>query len=256
MGRMRALGFCVSVAHAEYMARVFTERGIAALAVSGATPPADRTQAFERLRSGDVQCLFAADLFNEGLDLPQVDTLLLLRPTSSATVFLQQLGRGLRKAHNKAVLTVLDFIGQQRREFRFEVRYRALTNTTRRGLERQIEQGFPFLPSGCQVVLDRVAQSIVLDNVKRQLKLTRKQLVADVRSHGDLSLPAYLAESGRELVDVYKSKESWTALRREADLPTLPAGPDEAALLARVSSLLHVDDPERAELYARLATST
>ncbi|MFD1531953.1 DUF3427 domain-containing protein [Pseudonocardia aurantiaca] len=250
--RMRALGFCVSVAHARYMAEVFTRAGIPSVAVSGETAPADRAGALEKLRTLEVNCLFAADLFNEGLDLPQVDTVLFLRPTQSATVFLQQLGRGLRRARGKAVLTALDFIGQHRREFRFDLRYRALTGSTRRGLERDIEQGFPFLPSGSQLVLDRVTERIVLENVRQQLRLTRRELVADVRSHGDLPLARYLEEAGRELADVYKHG-SWTAVRRDAALPTLPGGPDEAALLKRAVAFAHVDDPERAELYLRLA---
>ena len=254
VGQMRALGFCVSVAHAEYMARVFREAGIPALAVSGDTRADLRSEALERLRRRDVNCLFAADLFNEGLDLPEVDTVLLLRPTQSATVFLQQLGRGLRRAHGKAVLTVLDLIGQQRREFRFDLRYRALTGTSRKGLQHQIEHGFPFLPSGSQLVLDRVAQQIVLDNVRRQLQLSRKELVLDIRSHGDLALDRYLEESGRELVDVYRSRGSWTALRREAGWTVPAAGPDEAPLLGRMHGLAHVDDPERAQAYSMVAT--
>jgi superfamily II DNA or RNA helicase/HKD family nuclease len=253
VGRMRALGFCVSVAHAEYMARVFCAAGVPARAVSGTTPQDVRDDAVAALRRGEVAALFAADLFNEGLDVPEVDTVLFLRPTQSATVFLQQLGRGLRRAPGKAVLTVLDFIGQHRREFRFDVRYRALTGATRRGLERQIEQGFPFLPSGSQVLLDRVAQRVVLDNVRAQLRFTRKQLAADVRSHGDLGLGGYLEEAGRELVDVYKNNGSWTALRREAGLPTLAGGTDEGTLLRRMSAFAHVDDAERARVYALLA---
>ena len=249
IGRMRALGFCVSVAHARYMARVFTEAGICARAVTGDTPRAERDQAVEDLRRGAVRCLFTVDLFNEGVDLPTVDTLLLMRPTQSATVFLQQLGRGLRRAQGKAVLTVLDFIGQQRREFRFDLRYRALTGTTRRGLERQIENGFPFLPSGCQLVLDRVSRQIVLDNVRTQLRLSRTQLAQDVRSHGEMSLSDYLGESGRELRDIYRSNGSWTALRRAAELQVPAPGPDDAALLRRISALTHVDDPQRARLY-------
>ena len=116
--------------------------------MSGATPTAERAEALRRLRAREVNCLFAVDLFNEGLDLPQVDTVLFLRPTQSATVFLQQLGRGLRRAAGKAVLTVLDFIGQHRREFRFDVRYRALTGGSRRALMDDLEHGFPFLPVG------------------------------------------------------------------------------------------------------------
>ncbi|MEP7021622.1 MAG: DUF3427 domain-containing protein, partial [Pseudonocardiales bacterium] len=249
--RMRALGFCVSVAHAEYMARVFRDAGIPALAVSGQSSESFRAESLNKLRRGAVKCLFAADLFNEGLDLPQVDTILLLRPTQSSTVFLQQLGRGLRRSYGKPVLTVLDLIGQHRQEFRFDVRYRALTGTSRKTLVHQIEQGFPFLPSGSQLVLDRVAQAVVLDNVRRHLQLSRRELVGDVRSHGDLALTAYLDEAGRELADVYKSKGSWTALRREAGWATPPGGPGEIPLLRRMSALAHVDDPERVAAYTR-----
>ena len=253
VARMRALGFCVSVAHAEYMAGVFTRAGIPSAAVSGRTRQADRDEALRRLRDGELNALFAVDVFNEGLDVPQVDTVLMLRPTQSATVFLQQLGRGLRRAPGKAVLTALDFIGQHRREFRFDVRYRALTGSTRRGLERDLEQGFPFLPSGSAMVLDPVAQRTVLDSVRSQLRFSRRDLVADVRSHGDLPLAGYLRESGTELADLYRNKGSWTGLRRDAGLPTAPVGPDEVDLLKRVASFTHVDDPERAEVYTRLA---
>ncbi|MHA6793612.1 DUF3427 domain-containing protein [Pseudonocardia bannensis] len=253
VGRMRALGFCVSVAHAEYMARVFTEAGIPSRALSGATPQHERSAAATALRTGEVRCLFTVDLFNEGVDLPDVDTLLLLRPTSSATVFLQQLGRGLRRAPGKAVLTVLDFIGQHRREYRFDLRYRALTGAPRGRLIREIENGFPFLPAGSQLLLDEVARETVLANVKGALSPRRADLVADVRSHGDLGLAEYLSEADRELADVYgRPGASWTALRRAAGFPSAPPGPDEEALLRRVGVLSCVGDPVRAQAYSRL----
>lgn len=251
--RMRALGFCVSVAHARFMARAFTAAGIPSLAVSAETPREEREDALRRLAAAEVNCLFAVDLFNEGLDVPAVDTVLLLRPTQSATVFLQQLGRGLRRAPGKAVLTVLDFIGQHRREFRFDVRFRSLTGSTRRGLVEDIEQGFPFLPSGSALVLDRVARATVLDNVRRQVEPSRRAVVADVASHGDRSLASYLHEAGRDLPDVYQRSGSWTALRRAAGLPSPAAGPDEATLLHRIAALTHVDDPARVQVYALLA---
>jgi superfamily II DNA or RNA helicase/HKD family nuclease len=255
-GRMRALGFCVSVAHAEYMARVFTGAGIPSRALSGQTPLSERALAAAALRNRDIRCLFTVDLFNEGIDLPDVDTLLLLRPTSSATLFLQQLGRGLRRTLDKAVLTVLDFIGQHRREYRFDLRYRVLTGTSRRRLLQEIERGFPFLPSGSQLMLDRVARDIVLDNVSNALSRSRRELVTDLRWHGDLPLAQFLSESGRELADVYGPPgKSWTGLRREAGFPTLPAGPYEDALLRRVATLSHVNDPERSTLYTRLAVA-
>ncbi|HRW18394.1 MAG TPA: DEAD/DEAH box helicase family protein [Dermatophilaceae bacterium] len=146
--RMRALGFCVSVAHAAYMARVFVEAGLSARAVSGQTPAAERAAAVAALRAGEVSALFAADLFNEGLDIPEVDTVLFLRPTDSVTLFLQQLGRGLRLADEKAVLTVLDFVGRHRAEFRLDQRFQALTRTSRKRLEHEIERGFPTYRPG------------------------------------------------------------------------------------------------------------
>ncbi|MDL5159278.1 DUF3427 domain-containing protein [Actinomycetospora termitidis] len=253
VGRMRALGFCVSVSHARYMAEAFTTAGVPARAVTGETAAHDRASAAADLRDHNVAVLFTVDLYNEGVDLPFVDTVLFLRPTQSATIFLQQLGRGLRRAQDKAVLTVLDFIGQHRREFRFDVRYRALTGSSRKGLVDDIKHGFPFLPSGCRLILDRVAQEVVLENVNQGLRGGRKALVDDIRSHGDLSLLGYLRESGHEMPDVYgRPGESWTALRRDAGLPTDAAGPREAELLKRVSSLVHVDDLERASTYMRL----
>lgn len=253
VSHMRAIGFCVSVAHAKYMARVFTEAGIPSLAVSGTTGDSERESALTRLDERELNCLFAADLYNEGLDLPRVDTILLLRPTQSATIFLQQLGRGLRRAPGKAVLTILDFIGQQRREFRFDTRYRALTGTSRSGLIHQIENGFPFLPSGSQIVLDRVAQQVVLDNVRSQLRFTQRDLIADVRSHDERGLWRYMQASGREPSDVYgRTGTSWTSTLRAAGFATDLAGPDEVALLRRVRVFLNVDDVERAEAYSSL----
>lgn len=254
VARMRALGFCVSVEHARFMAARFQQAGIPALAVSGESSRDERAAALQALRDGTVNALFAVDLFNEGLDLPDVDTLLLLRPTQSATVFLQQLGRGLRRTPDKPVLTVLDFIGQQQQSFRFDLKYRALTGASRRGLQRQLEQGFAFLPSGCELVLDAVARDVVLANVRHQLNLSRRELVAEIRSHGDLDLGTWLRESGRELADVLR-RGSWTELRRAAGLSTPAAGPDETALLRRTAAFAHVDDRERVAAYTRLLTA-
>src|SRR5262249_797450 len=93
---MRALGFCVSVAHAGFMAREFSRRGLPSVAVSTETSSDDREAALRDLRDGSVNAVFCVDLFNEGDDVPEIDTVLFLRPTDSALVFLQQLGRGLR----------------------------------------------------------------------------------------------------------------------------------------------------------------
>ncbi len=249
VGNMRALGFCVSVAHANYMADVFSRAGIPALSITGRTSTSEREAALTDLVERRVNVLFTADLFNEGLDLPEVDTVLFLRPTESGTVFLQQLGRGLRQAPGKAVLTALDFVGHHRKEFRFDIRYRALTGATRRSLERQVERGFPFLPSGCQIVLDEQAQSIILESIKAQITSRWAQIVFELRSYGDQDLATFLQESGIELADVVRGDRSWTRLRREAGLSTRVGGAHETGLLKRVRALAHVDDRDRAAAY-------
>jgi hypothetical protein len=131
-----------------------------------------------------------------------------------------------------------------------------LTGGTRAELLREFDAGFPFLPSGSRIVLDRVAQRTVLDNVRDSLKLNqRSEMVDDVRRHGSLSLGSYLCASGHELADIYRKNGSWTTLRRGAALLRGEPGTGEAALLKRMSALAHVDDPERAGTY-RLLTSS
>jgi len=264
LSRVRALGFCVSVEHARYMARVFQEAGVAARAVWSDTPSAERRDALDALQAGRLNVLFSVDLFNEGVDVPSVDALLLLRPTDSPVLFLQQLGRGLRKAPGKAVCTVLDFVGQHRREFRFDRRLGALLGGTRTQVEQQVKQGFPFLPAGCHMQLDAVARERVLASIRESVPTRWTEKVRELQrvAHetGDVSLRGYLHETGLAVEDLYPSKGStprsgWSALREAAALPILPAGPHEVVLRRAISRLLHVDDRERLDAWrAWLAT--
>jgi superfamily II DNA or RNA helicase/HKD family nuclease len=248
---MRALGFCVSIDHARYMARVFTEAGLPAVAVDSREGSYDRDEALRELAAGEITTVFTVDMFNEGIDVPSVDTVLFLRPTESPTIFLQQLGRGLRLADNKPVCTVLDFVGNQRAEFRFDRRFQAITGATREGLRRQVEKGFPFLPGGTQIVLDRQSQAAVLANLKAQVVSTKLQITRELRSHPTDDLAEFLRESGVELQDVVRADRSWTQMRRDAGLEVPPPGPREKELLRRVRAFAHVDDPERAAAYLR-----
>ena len=187
-GRMRALGFCVSIQHARFMASVFSEAGLPSVAVWGDSPRPEREAALRDLAAGALRVVFTVDLFNEGVDVPTVDTLLLLRPTESPTLFLQQLGRGLRRAHGKTVCTVLDFVGLHRKEFRFDRRFRALLGGSRKDVERQVEQGFPFLPAGCHLELDSVAQEIVLRSIREAIPSAWRERCAELRALGDVTL--------------------------------------------------------------------
>lgn len=246
-GRMRALGFCVGVGHAKYMARRFQEAGFQAAVVLGETPEEARQSSIRALRAGELQIIFTVDVFNEGVDLPEVDTLLLLRPTESATVFLQQLGRGLRLCDGKECLTVLDFIGMARQDFRFDVLFRALLGGTRRELAEQVEAGFPYLPSGCSMQLDRVASRIVLDNLKASVRGARSFLKQELLAVGpQASLREFLERSGADLGELYSGKEpGWVGLRRQVGYPAPETTEKEAGLLRAVSRLLHCDSMEQ-----------
>lgn len=253
---MRALGFCVTIAHAEFMARRFTEAGLPSQAVSANTDSDTRRTALADLQKGHLRALFAVDLFNEGVDVPAVDTLLFLRPTESALVFMQQLGRGLRRFEGKDCVTVLDFIGQSHRQFRFDLRYRAITGATRTEVGKQIEQGFPFLPAGSTMQLDRVAKDIVLQNLRTAVPNQRPAMVRELKAIASSDrfggrtprLSEFLDESGLDLLDVYKSG-CWSDLVREAGLPTAQAGPKENDLGDALKRLLHIDDPLRLDAY-------
>jgi superfamily II DNA or RNA helicase/HKD family nuclease len=253
---MRCLGFCVSVAHAHYMAAQFQQLGVAAVALVGTTPDADRRAALRGLADGEVQVLFSVDLFNEGVDVPAVDTLLMLRPTESATLFLQQLGRGLRTAQGKSICTVLDFVGMHRREFRFDLRYRALLGGSRRELERAITDDFPFLPAGCHMELDRVAREIVLKNIREAIPSRWPLKVAELRSlvqtRTTVTMADYLAETGLEADDIYAGNRSWSEMREAAGLAVATAGPHEWALRRGIARMQHVDDLQRLGRYGAL----
>ena len=251
---MRCLGFCVSVAHARFMAAHFTAHGVASVAVTGESPDDERRGALRDLAEGRVKAVFSVDLLNEGVDVPAVDVVLMLRPTDSATLFLQQLGRGLRLARGKSFCTVLDFVGTHRKEFRFDRRFRALLGGTRRDLERAVKNGFPFLPAGCHMELDPVASQIVLRNIREAIPSQWRTKVEELRAlaQDGVTLSDYLAETGLELSDIYTGGRSWSQLREQAGLPTHSPGSHEVGLRRAVGRMLHIDDEQRVTGYRTL----
>ena len=253
---MRALGFCVSVAHAKYMAAEFSKHGFESEAITGDTPEPDRQKALQRLRLGQLRCVFSVDVLGEGVDVPNVDTVILLRPTQSATVFSQQIGRGLRLSEGKAGLTIVDLIGQQHRRFRFEDRLRALVDETNGSIRQQAQESFPYLPSGCSMMLDEQSREIILENLRLAATATQWRTLADeLRELGDVGLDTWARETGRRISELYRQPDrSWTRLRRDAGLPTAAATNGEDAILRAVRRLDHIDDPERTGFYFDLLT--
>ena len=251
----RALGFCVSIAHAEFMAESFRRAGIPATAITSDSAGNERSQAANRLRNREVNVLFTVDLFNEGVDIPEVDCVLFLRPTESSTVFLQQLGRGLRLDTGKTTCLVLDFIGNQRREFRFDQRFLALFGGTRQQVIHQIETGITRLPGNCYFRLDKESRKSVLENLKARLQASRIRMVAElsalaVQLGRRPALLEYLAETRYELSDVYKSSiGGWYSLLEDARLLAVPLTEAGRQLAKRFELILHVDSTSRLRLY-------
>ncbi len=240
---MKAIGFCVSIKHAEFMAQRFSQAGVKARAITSKTAASERGEWKDALQRGELNILFTVDLFNEGVDIPTVDTILLLRPTASATVFLQQLGRGLRRHEGKDVLTVLDFVGQHRREFRFYRRFEAMTGGSRADVQRSLESGFASLPAGCEIRLDRQASEYVLANLRASIPNNVNQRAQELTAMGDVPLAEFLHRTGLDLADVYTGNGYWTALRRRAGFAQQAQSVDEEERLGRgIARLLHVDD--------------
>ncbi len=237
--RCRAIVFCVSVAHAEFTASRLNAAGLPALCVTGATDAETRRRAPERLARGELCALVTVDLFNEGVDLPSVDTLLLLRPTQSPVLFQQQIGRGLRLAPGKESCLVLDFVGQHRRDFRFD---RLL--------------GIHLQPQ----TREQVLRSLREVSAQTWARLTRElQAHVALRGVGSVKLATFLADQALELDDVYRGSGAhvptgWTGLKRSAGLLVAEPGPEDDYFARRLTDLLHLDDPFRVDLLGAVAS--
>jgi len=163
---VKGLGFCVTVEHAKFMCHYFNEHNIPSIFLTGESPDEERAGAKQCLVEGKVRFIFVVDIYNEGVDIPEVNTVLFLRPTESLTIFLQQLGRGLRLAESKDCLTVLDFIGQANRKYNFEDKFAALLSNTTSSISHEIKEGFVSVPKGCYIQLEKKAAKYILDNIR------------------------------------------------------------------------------------------
>ena len=171
-GGSRCIGFCCSQRHADFMAAFFIREGLRAVAVHAGPTSAPRTTSLKQLADGEIDVIFAVDMFNEGVDVPAIDTVMMLRPTESTVIWMQQLGRGLRVADDKERLTVIDYIGNHRA---FLMKLRALAALMNREAEskgrlremlEEILGETIALPPGCEITYDLAAVDI-LQNLLR-----------------------------------------------------------------------------------------
>ena len=248
--KAKGLGFCVSVEHARFMATKFQRAGIPAVALTGESDRQTRNTVQQRLRRGEINFIFTVDLYNEGVDIPEIDTVIFLRPSESLTIFLQQLGRGLRYTPTKECLTVLDFIGQAHRNYRFDCRYRALLDDPSRAIQRQVEEDFPHLPAGCIVQLERLAKEYVLNNIRQSLRGAKSRLIEMVNEDKELlgeapSLIEFLERHQLQPEDIYRRQVSWSRLCVDAGLSPRFSDPDEERITKGLRRVEHISGPRQ-----------
>lgn len=231
------LGFCVSIEHAIFMTDTFNEIGIPSGCLTGESDQRTRNNIQSKLVNGEIRFIFVVDLYNEGVDIPEVNTILFLRPTESMTVFLQQLGRGLRISEGKECLTVLDFVGRQHANYRFDTKFRALTAEGTTPLSEQIKKGVYLLPRGCFITLEKVARETVLSHIERSL-LRRNVLVEKVSRFEEdtgksLTLKGFLEHYNLDMQTLY-TKSSFRGLCAEAGIGE-PISPEEEAWMMTIA---------------------
>ncbi|HLS08787.1 DUF3427 domain-containing protein [Lentibacillus sp.] len=254
---VKGLGFCVGVKHAQFMAEFFNQRGVPSIALHGGSNKEIRETAKKELESGSIKFIFVADLYNEGVDIPAVNTTLFLRPTESLTVFLQQLGRGLRLHDDKECLTVLDFIGQAYKNYNFEDKFRALVGRTKHSIKHYVENGFSTLPRGSFIVMEKQAKEYVLRNI-RQLSNRRSHMIQklkDFHFHSDqpLTLNNFLTYYQLSIYDFYgrSGNRSFSRMLVEAGINDDFYFADEKMVTKRLPNLFHLDSKRLLDFYLR-----
>jgi superfamily II DNA or RNA helicase len=168
--KRKGLGFCVSIEHAQYMASEFNKRGYKSVCLYGADSPETRERYIHRLESDhdELEFIFTVDIFNEGVDIPSINTVLMLRPTNSPIVFIQQLGRGLRKHANKSFLTVLDFIGNHNKTFLIALALNGSRYYDKESLKVAIATGFANIPGCTHIQMDKISQERILAQIDNE----------------------------------------------------------------------------------------
>lgn len=190
--KVRALCFCVDKNHAKFMNAKFTLAGLKTDVLTSDDDDRHRNIVKKRLQAGTINYLFVVDLFNEGVDIPEIDTILFLRPTESATVFLQQFGRGLRLHKDKDHLTVLDFVGHSRAEFSYKERFEALIGRHSQNIKDEIEGGFANAPFGCKIILEEKAKEEIIANIEGYLRsLNKGRIIKEIATYYKLAKDAF-----------------------------------------------------------------
>ena len=244
--KSRALCFCVSQKHAEFMNLFFNEKGINSAVLTADSPSEMRYTVQNKLRNYEINVICVVDLYNEGVDIPEVDTVLFLRPTESLTVFLQQLGRGLRLFKDKECLTVLDFVGNAHKDFSFESRFRAMLGSSGENVADELEHGVPHLPAGCHIELEKEAQRYILQNIQNNISNGNVRLLIsriatfESESGKQITLSNFIHYHHLDIRSIYK-KDLFARLCQKANLRDDFYAPDEDRLKKGFLRICHMN---------------
>ncbi|MBO7433085.1 MAG: DUF3427 domain-containing protein [Salinivirgaceae bacterium] len=213
--KCKALGFCATKEHAKYMADQFKRLGLKAEYLTS-DKNEERETINKKLAKGEINYLFVVDIFNEGVDIPAIDTVLFLRPTESLTIFIQQLGRGLRLYPGKQLLTVFDFVSQMNQKYDFSSRFRSLVTRKDSNIVNQVKCGFTLLPKGCTIHMEEKAQQYILDNIKSAI-YNKTRLIQEISTYDHIpTIKEFVDNNGQDIRILYKNGNCWTRLKREA----------------------------------------
>lgn len=238
--KCRALGFCATKKHAQFMAEEFRRVGLKAAYLTSDNDE-ERLSLNKQLAKGEINYLFVVDIFNEGVDIPAVDTVLFLRPTESLTIFLQQLGRGLRLYPGKQQLTVFDFVAQLNQKYDFASRFRSLLTRTDKSVVDQVKNGFTLLPHGCTIHMEEKAQEYVLQNIKAAI-YNKARLVKELRTYTHTpTLAEFIENNGQDVRIIYKGGYCWSSLKREAGMCDYPEDDNTKLFVKGIGNLVHVN---------------
>ena len=170
---LSAVAFCQNIEHAFFMKEEFSKKGYKSAVITANTSSNERSEILEKFKNKKIEILCVVDILNEGIDIPTINLLLFLRPTMSSTIFIQQIGRGLRKAKNKDFVTIIDFIGNHKKDyllinyFSSEVDNKDTLFTKKEKIINEIKNQFSNIPKSCYVELDRICQNRIIEKIEK-----------------------------------------------------------------------------------------
>lgn len=243
----KALCFCSSEKHAAFMSNGFNNAGLKSNFLLGRHSDADRIKVKKELISGHINFLFVVDIYNEGVDIPEIETILFLRPTESLTIFLQQLGRGLRLSTGKDFLTVLDFVSQAHQNFNFSQRFRSLVGKTDINIKREIQSSFPNLPPGCTIRFEKQAKEYILKNISQSIfninRLLNEIAIFEQNTKKSITLHNFINYHELDIRTVYQNERTWSKLLKLAGIIHYEEDEYFNVLSKGIRRLIFIDSP-------------